>query len=169
MDSITEVLPDWLRTADTPLPKFPSTKEHRELREVVFDSIFERVLEALEAGEPASRTIKSDPRQIDVGQFMAWVRRDTERFQKFQEAKQNGMLILEDKLIEIAEGAESTEDVQRSKLRADTIKWVMQSWDKRYKSDSKNDSNQFGGVINITISDVDSPYLKRESLILDQK
>jgi hypothetical protein len=89
---------------------------------------------------------------------MAWVRRDSERFKRFEDAKRNGMMILEDKLLEIADGEDSTEDVQRSKLRADTIKFIMQSWDKRYKPNEKETSNGFSGGVTIVIGEVESPY-----------
>ncbi len=165
-----DTLPDWLRPTDEQLliqdQKFPMTKDHKELRRILYESVFERVVECLEAGNPVSRTLREDPREIDVGQFMAWVRRDAERFKRFEEAKRNGMLILEDKLLEIADGEESTEDVQRSKLRADTIKFIMQSWDKRYKTDNKETGNQFAGGVTIVIGEVESPY-KRESLVIE--
>ncbi len=164
MDNST--LPDWLRPTDDQISeqdmKFPRTKDHKEIQRITFESIFERVIESLEAGRPASQTIKEDPRGVDVGRFMAWVRRDAQRFDRFQEAKKNGMLILEDRLMETVDDTESMEDVQRTKLRVDTIKFVLQSWDRRYKSNEKAESNN-GGPINITITGVTSPYNQIES------
>ena len=124
---------------------------------MTYESIFERVVENLEIGVTASTTVKNDPRGIDLGNFVSWVRRDPTRFRRFEEAKQNGMLILGDKLMEIVEDNESPEDVQRTKLRVDTLKWIMQSWDKRYRSNEKMETAQ-SGTININITGVESPY-----------
>ncbi len=171
METTTRI-PDWLTCLpeDDPVPRYPRTKDEREVERIAFESVFERVIEGLEAGETPSKTIRSDPRSIDIGRFMGWVRRDPVKLKRFEEAKENGMLILEDRLMEIAEGAESMEDVQRSKFRADTIKWVMQSWArKRYGNDNSVQSSPFSGGVTVVIGEVKSPYATREPVTLEQK
>lgn len=155
-------LPDWLTSlppTDDMLPRYPITKDQRELEQMTFLALFERVVEGLEAGNPVSRIVRDDPRQVDLGRFMGWIRRDSTRQSRFDEAKINGMLVLEDKLLEIAEGADSVEDVTRSKLKVDTIKFIMQSWNKRRYGQEKETSHAFTGGINIVIGEVQTPQL----------
>ena len=165
----TENLPDWLvdTSAPDPLPRYPTTKEARELQESTFLSMFERVIEGVEVGVTVTSIVRDDPRQIDLAKFMSWVRRDPERMKRFEEAKENGMLLLEDKLMEVADGTDSAEDVQRSKLRADTLRWIMQSWNRRRYGRDDDKSPSFSGGVTVVIGNVESPYLKREPLTLE--
>ena len=160
MESIME-LPAWLVPVQHD-QKFPRTKDHKEITRITYEALFERVVENMEVGVTASSTVKNDPRNVDLGNFMGWVRKDPERLSRFEEAKKNGMLILGDRLLEIVEDTESMEDVQRTKLRVDTLKWVMQSWDKRYRTSEKSDMAQ-SGQVTVVISQVESPYRQIES------
>lgn len=169
----TETLPDWLTIhppGEDKVPRFPRTKDDRELQDLVFSSVFELVLDALEGGESASMVVRRDPRKIDLGRFMAWVRKDTERQKRFDAAEQNGTRIIEDALVDIAQGDPNSppEDVQRSKLRIDTLWKVLQVRNrKRYGADAEK-ANQFSGGITVVIGSVESPYAKREPLTLEQ-
>jgi len=138
MDTSTETLPEWLTALPPDDYRFPVTKEHRELEQITFECVFERVIEGVEAGETVTSVIKAYPVPVDMGKFMRWVRKDSTRSELFEDAKQNGMLIMEDKLVGIADGEEnSMEDVQRSKLRADTYKWIMQAWNRKRYGDKQ--------------------------------
>lgn len=136
MDTTHLELPDWLAVYEEPdadLPQFPRTKEGRELRELVFTSLFERVLEEVQEGKPLSRVVREDPRGVNLGQFMAWINRNPDRARQFEDAKEIGTYILEEKLDEIAEGVDVMEDIERSKLRYNALRWRMQAWNrKRY-------------------------------------
>ena len=136
----TATLPDWLTSlppTDDMLPRFPTTPDQRELERMTFLAIFERVVEGLAEGKRPSHIVKDDPRQVDFGKFMAWVRRDPERNTRFEEAKSSGMIVLEDKMLDRAEGIDSMEDVSRSKLVVDSIRFVLQSWDRKRYGDNK--------------------------------
>lgn len=173
MDTKIE-LPDWLEVADEAkdLPKYPRSKDDREIQESTFNAVFERVIEGVEAGRLATHIVREDPRNIDFSRFMSWVRRNPERLKRFEAAKENGMMIIEDMLIDIAAGDpdKPPEDVQRSKLRVDTLWKIMQAWNrKRYGNDNSNAGSQFAGGVTIVIGEVQSPYAQRDPLTIEHK
>ena len=149
-------LPAWL-VPDQHDQKFPRTKEHRDLTNMMYESLFERVLEALEEGEDFSDVVKSDPRPISSSKFRAWIRNNPERQKQFDEAELNGTRVLEDRMLSAAKGSDSIEDVQRSKLYVDTIWKILQIRNRRRYGVEK-DSASADKTINITISQVESPY-----------
>lgn len=150
-------LPAWL-VPNTHDQKFPRTKDHRDLTRMLYESMFERVLDGLESGELAIDIVQNDPREIDYGKFMSWINRDPERKNRFLDAKKNATPIWQEKALIIAMGKNGLEDVQRSKLAVDTIWKSMQVDDReRYGSD-KNSNGNGDKTVNITISQVESPY-----------
>ena len=162
-------LPDWL-TAYTPeeqramengkLPRFPRTKSQLELEEQVFDLFFERFLDELVDGELGIDIVQRDPRQISYGRFMRWLKKDSKRVERYEEAKEIQTSFLEDKKHKIAEGLEDPmQDITRSKLQIDVISDTMKAWNKRRYGQEKEQSQPFGaGGIVINIGAVESPY-----------
>ena len=168
-------LPDWLSAApslqeqyrDAMLPKYPRTKERIELEEAVFDIFFERFLDGLVEGEMEMDIIRQDPRGITMGRFMRWIMKDTERNKRYEEAKMIQTIFMENKRHKIAEGLDNPmEDITRSKLRSDTIKDSMTSWNRKRFGTEKEQVTPFGtGGIVINIGSVESPY---QNVIIDQ-
>lgn len=144
MNTMTDI-PSWLMPVED--PRYPRSKEHREVEEINFACVFERILEGLEEGKLITHMVKQYPVPIDMGKLLRWVRKDPERFQRFEEAKQNGMIVKEEELLSIAQGETGLEDVQRSKLQVDSIKWVMQAWDRKRYGDKQQ--------IDTTITSID--------------
>jgi hypothetical protein len=153
-------LPDWLVAIerDDENKDYPRTKEDRQLREILFQTVFERVLEEVSSGGKMIDVIDNYPTKINRGQFMAWVKRDSERWESFEDAKHTGSLFHEEENIRIADGGETMEDINRSKERINSRKLSMQSWNRRYKTDNKEISNPFAGGVTIVIGEVESPY-----------
>ncbi len=144
-------LPDWLKVEDD---RYPVSPDRREIQRILFESIFERVLEGVEAGITPTETIKSDPRDINRGKFFNWVNSNPERKERLRAAKEIGTLVMEDMLMERING-ESLEDVQRSKLAVDTLKWLMQVNNRKRYGAEKETGNTFAdGGITIVIGDV---------------
>lgn len=134
--------------------RYPVTKEHRAAQEIVFESLFERVIEGLEAGITPSETLRLDPRGVDRGRFFSWMRRDSEREKRFDKAKEVGTLVMEDMMMERI-NSDSLEDVQRTKLAIDTLKWLMQVNNrKRYRVEKEAPNSFADGGVTIVIGDV---------------
>jgi len=148
---MTEKIPPWLEQTTFTLestPRFPVTLEHLEVERITFASIFERIIEGLEQGKTLTAVLDNDPRTIDRNRLLRWIRKDKERLARFEEAKEHGTLFMEDELLEIADGADSTEDVQRSRLRSDNRKYIMERWNpKRYGARQQIDHT----IVNIDI------------------
>ena len=149
-------LPSWLVPSEHE-QNFPRTKEHREVTHMMYEALFERVLEALENGEDFTEVVRNDPRPISSSKFRAWIRNNAERQKRFDEAELNGTRVLEDRMLSAAKGGDSIEDVQRSKLYVETIWKVLQVRNRRRYGVEK-DAATADKVVNITISQVESPY-----------
>jgi hypothetical protein len=131
-------LPDWL-SADPSmsLPKYPVTQAQMELQESIFESLFEMVLDKLVNGDSIRRFIETDPRGISLGQFISWVMKNPHRKRRYDEAQEYGTYVMADDIKEIAKGEDSTEDIARSSLRVSTMKWSMQTNNRKKYGDIK--------------------------------
>jgi hypothetical protein len=135
-------LPDWLTPSAsqsvTPLPAPQSPKVlTRELMLVQFESMFERVLTEITRGQTLKSIISNDARNIDYDAFWQWIKKDPRRVQRYKEAKELRTEWWAGRMIEIAEGGDTTEDVQRSKLQIDTYKWLMQADNRKTYGESR--------------------------------
>ncbi len=139
-DTSSTQLPSWLAPLSSHDQKFPRSPDHLAIQRITYESIFERALEEVEAGGTIFALIKNDPRGIDYGKFMKWMNLDPERKKRFREAKTNGALAMEDRLLEVAAGKDGLEDVNRSKLIVDTMWKMMQVNDRdRYSTSVKHE------------------------------
>lgn len=141
-DLVPAPLPDWLTaysdpTALTKLVKFPRTVAHVELELMTFEAAFESVLDEIVAGRSVTEFIQNDPRGIDYGRFLRWIKKDKSRTQRYEEAQEIGTEALLERMDRIAEGTDNLEDIERSKLRLAQYKFKVQAWNKRRYGDSK--------------------------------
>ena len=119
----------------TPDPTFPET-----LQLALFEAVYERALEWIAGGDDFDDMIEEEAREIDTRAFLRWMRRDADRVRRWDEAHKDGCGPIERRLIRIAAGKDSVEDVQRSKLRVDTLRWLLGIWNKdRYAPAQKID------------------------------
>jgi len=141
-------IPDWLTPSLAPTHEHPSpalvpesAKERRALtRELMltqFESMFERVLTEITRGQTLKSIILNDARNLDYDAFWRWIKKDPRRMERYKEAKELRTEWWAGRMIEIAEGSDTAEDVQRSKLQIDTYKWLMQADNRKTYGESR--------------------------------
>ena len=139
-------LPSWLSVPDPKPPRLPA--ESRELLHAQYQQIFERVVEDIYRGRSLQSLIEDDYRVISYEDFLRWVKRDPMRHERFKEAQESRTEFIAGEILEIADAEDSIEDVQRSKLKIDTRKWLMGAWNKKRYGEVKQ--VEVAGSISIT-------------------
>ena len=135
-------LPSWLSCPD-PTPAHPRpSKAAKELLYLEYEQIFERVIEDIYRGRSLQSVINDDHRLISYEDFLRWIKRDSERHERFKEAQEMRTEFLAGEIIEIADGVEaidaaSADTVNRDKLRIDTRKWLMGAHNRKRYGESK--------------------------------
>lgn len=150
-------LPAWLcseppQAQDTVAQTVAHSTTVRDLIYTQFGNAFESIMDKVSSGWDLSAVLREDFRQFDYGLFIRWMNRDPERKRQYEEAKELRTDYLDGKMMRHAlgqndDGTPSIEDVQRSKLVVETIKWRMAADNRRRYGDSK--SIEFGGTISI--------------------
>lgn len=139
-------LPNWLSCPDPEPPKLPV--ESRELLHTQYEQMFERVIEHIYRGRSLRDMLESDYRVVSYEDFLRWVKRDPMRHERFKEAQESRTEFIAGEILEIADAEDSIEDVQRSKLKIDTRKWLMGAWNKKRYGEVKQ--VEVAGAISIT-------------------
>jgi len=104
-------------------------RRHNELAS--FESVFDRMMETIESGQPLTAALEMYPLPIDYNRFLSWVHRDENRKARYYEAQSIAAEIVMQQLIDIADASDTIEDVQRSTLRISTRKWVLGVWNRK--------------------------------------
>lgn len=132
------VLPTWLSAPD---PETPIASEQSKLTKQLllaqYENIFMRVITEVANGQPLHLILKNDSRGIDYNDFYRWIKRDPERYSLFQEAQELRTEFHAGEIIQIADAQDSIEDVNRSKLRIETRKWLMGVHNKKRYGETK--------------------------------
>ena len=133
-------LPNWLSCPD-PTPPRPS-KSARELLHLEYEQIFETLIEQIYRGRSLQSLIEDDHRTISYEDFLRWIKRDSQRHERFKEAQEMRTEFLAGEILEIADGvgaieASAPDTVNRDKLRIDTRKWLMGAHNKKRYGESK--------------------------------
>ena len=139
-------LPSWLEPAPRSLAKSPP--EVRALALTQYEFIFMRVIDSIAHGQSLSQILRDDQRDIDYNDFYRWIKRDPGRNQLFTEAQEMRTEFMAGEIIEIADADDSLEDVQRSRLKIDTRKWLMGAHNRKKYGETK--TVELGGSISIT-------------------
>ncbi len=147
-----DALPDWLAppqpSIDQPDQPIPPQQSHsltpiehrrvtRELLDATFAAMFERVLTLITQGRTLKSIVNEDLRSIEYDAFWRWIKRDPQRYERYKEAKELRTEWWAGRIIEIAEAEDAAEDVQRSKLKIDTYKWLMGADNRKQYGDIK--------------------------------
>jgi hypothetical protein len=128
-------LPSWmLAPGDQNKSNYQLRKELREKR---FEIFFETVLQKLEQGIALTEILKDDQRDFDYAGLLRWIHKDPQRKARYYEAQELGTEMIIAECIEIADGKDGMEDVQRSKLRIDTRLFQAKSWNRKRYGDVK--------------------------------
>ena len=139
-------LPSWLSCPDPKPPRL--SKSAKELLTLEYEQIFERVIEDIYRGKSLQSLIADDYRLISYEDFLRWIKRDPTRHERFKEAQESRTEFIAGEILEIADAEDSIEDVQRSKLKIDTRKWLMGAWNKKRYGEVKQ--VEVAGSISIT-------------------
>ena len=156
-------LPSWLSVMDPSPP--PVSKERKALLFVQFEMAFPRVLELMSSGYTLNRAVDEIPIDIDHGAFLRWINKNPGRKELYKEAKEIRTESWAGKLVEYAEGESTAEDVQRSKLKVDTLKWLMGADNRRAYGDVKQ--VELGGSISITAALAQASQRVIEGVVID--
>ena len=132
--------PDWLDPAPRSLAKSPV--EVRALTFVQYEQVFMRAIDSIAHGMSLSQVLRDDQRDIDYNDFYRWIKKDPQRKLLFEEAQEMRTEFMAGEIIEIADADDSLEDVNRSKLKIDTRKWLMGAHNRK----------KYGATTNIEVS-----------------
>lgn len=131
MENSVHTIPDWL-SSDQESEEIRSSnrkKTHPAIRALViqeFVTYYPMIMELISSGYTLTNAINSLPVGMDIGAFMRWVKASPDRSNGYVEAKALRTEVWAGKLIEYSEATDSFEDIQRSKLKIDTLKWLME-------------------------------------------
>ena len=145
VESAVEI-PDWLEPAPRTLASSPP--EVKALALTQYGFIFMRVIDSIAHGSSLSQVLKDDQRNIDYNDFYRWIKKNPERNQLFNEAQEMRTEFMAGEIIEIADADDLLEDVQRSRLKIDTRKWLMGAHNRKKYGEIK--TVELGGSISIT-------------------
>lgn len=140
-------LPDWL---DPSPPTRTLAKSPAEVKALVlfqYEQVFMMAIDSIAHGKSLSQVLRDDQRDIDYNDFYRWIKKDPARKQLFDEAQELRTEFMAGEIIEIADADDSLEDVNRSKLKIDTRKWLMGAHNKKYKTST---TVEMTGGISIT-------------------
>lgn len=106
-----------------------------------------RVLDLIPKGYSLSAVLKEDLREFEYNSFMQWLRKDPVRVARYKDAKELRAEHWAGEIIEIADASDALEDVNRSKLRIDSRKWLMGADFRKQYGDVKQ--IELGGSISV--------------------
>lgn len=144
-------IPAWMvapTPSVTPQQLPPARVTNREIMFMQFEIMFDHVLEQMAEGHPIKHTLDKDARGYESSTFIDWIKKDPQRTVRYENAQLLYAEKLGSEIIEIADAEDSIEDVNRSKLRIDSRKWLMGVYNKRRYGDTK--TIELGGSISIT-------------------
>jgi len=124
-------IPSWMIQ---PIPEPSSTKELLETR---FENFFETVLNKIAQGINLKEILRDDQRDFDYTQLLRWIHKDPQRKSRYYEAQEIGSEMIAAEILEIADGQDGLEDVQRSKLRIDSRQFLIKTWNRKRYGDIK--------------------------------
>lgn len=145
--SVDEAVPDWLQQIEQP-PTPVNRKPVRVLQRHIFEIAFESVLERIYSGMTLAAALREDHREIPQGAFTQWINSDPERSRRYKEAKEIRTEAWAGQMIEYAQGLDGVEDVNRSKLKVDVLKYLMGADNRKVYGDTK--SIELGGTISVS-------------------
>ena len=133
-------IPSWMiqppSTSIEPQAPAPAVSK-KEIEEKRYEIMFDRLLMKLEQGINLKEILRDDQREIDYDKLRRWILKDPQRKARYYEAQELGTEIIAAELLEIADGADGLEDVQRSKLRIEARQFLIKTWNRKRYGDVK--------------------------------
>ena len=146
------LLPDWLAA---PVPALTHEQAIEQLKLVQYPIIFEKVLENIAAGRSLRNILACDLREFEYGDFMRWIKKDPDRHLRYKDAKELRTETWAGEIIDIADAENNPlEDVNRSKLRIDSRKYLMAADNQRVYGDriTQQIEGSDGGPLKIAVA-----------------
>ena len=141
-------MPEWLASPEPQVPALPKAElTNREIMYMQFEYMFDHILEELAGGKTIKHTLDKDPRGYESATYIHWIKKDPMRTSRYEHAQLLFAEQLGAEIIEISDAEDSAEDVQRSRLRIDSRKWLMGVYNKKRYGETK--TIEMGGSISI--------------------
>lgn len=154
LNSNIQEMPEWLAAPEPNTPEVPQVPAlpkaeltNREIMYMQFEYMFDHVLEELAGGKTIKHTLDKDPRGYESATYIHWIKKDPMRTSRYEHAQLLFAEQLGAEIIEISDAEDSAEDVQRSRLRIDSRKWLMGVYNKKRYGETK--TIEMGGSISI--------------------
>lgn len=168
----TTTVPTWLLGDSTPeapadvmtieqameLSKAAKERIIAEQLQLTYEIFFENSLELIAGGRNLADLINESPHDIIPGRYRTWLHKDKKRVERLREAQAIGAEAIEDEIMRIIDATDSLEDVQRSKLKLEGRKFLLQTYSRDRYANEKQPATSMSGGITINIGAVDSPY-----------
>lgn len=159
MENSLSSLPDWLEDQPNQPDQSGQTRQARQVRTLQkgaeghllpfqYESAFEQILDKICAGQSLTAALRDDVREFDRSQFVRWINKDPIRRSRYHEAQEIGAEVIAGEMIEIADGTQSLEGVQRSTLRINTRKYLLGVWNRKRYGEVKQ--VEMNGTISVT-------------------
>lgn len=129
-----------------------------EQLQLTYEIFFENSLELIAGGRNLADLINESPHDIIPGRYRTWLHKDKKRVERLREAQAIGAEAIEDEIMRIIDATDSLEDVQRSKLKLEGRKFLLQTYSRDRYANEKQPATSMSGGITINIGAVDSPY-----------
>lgn len=148
LNSNIQEMPEWLASPEPQVPALPKAElTNREIMYMQFEYMFDHILEELAGGKTIKHTLDKDPRGYESATYIHWIKKDPMRTSRYEHAQLLFAEQLGAEIIEISDAEDSAEDVQRSRLRIDSRKWLMGVYNKKRYGETK--TIEMGGSISI--------------------
>lgn len=114
-------------------------KETRRQYQVTqFEMVFPRLMEMVCSGWDLSKAIRDLPIELDVGLFMRWMNKDSDRVKIYKESKEIRAEVWTGRLLDHATGDTlETNEVARDTLAVNAYKWLIGAHNRREYGDTK--------------------------------
>ena len=132
-------IPEWMMApqADPVTANHPATL--REYTNMVYEIALEHVLPLLVSGRTLDSILSEYHSNIEPEKYRAWIYRNPQRMERYQQAMEIGTEAIEEEILRIADASnDNPEDVQRSTLKINTRKWIMQVRNRKRYGDTKS-------------------------------
>lgn len=166
----TTTVPNWLLGDSTEPADVMTIEQAMELSnaakqriiaeqlQLTYEIFFENSLELIAGGRNLADLIMESPHGIIPGRYRTWLHKDKKRVERLREAQAIGAEAIEDEIMRIIDATDSLEDVQRSKLKLEGRKFLLQTYSRDRYANEKQPVASMSGGITINIGAVDSPY-----------
>jgi hypothetical protein len=138
-------LPEWLTYPDPAPPNL--SPEAKKLHVARFEAVYPRIINMIAAGYNMTKAVEELPIAVDVGAFRRWIKKDPVRNEELRESEELRSEVWADLLVKHAMGEMGMEDVSRSTLVVNTLKWRISADNRRKYGETK--TVEFGGAISI--------------------